>query len=98
MQHITMHHSRYIHVALATAEPIVANRLLKSIQQALPGFEVKASVLLFGMAEPIKHFEFCIPVDVIDCLHCLHLMSVFVVVAIFIFKYGDIFKLCFQNN
>jgi hypothetical protein len=67
MQHITMHHSRYIHVAMATAEPIVANRLLKSIQQALPGFEVKASVLLFGMAEPIKHFEFCIPVDVIDC-------------------------------
>lgn len=54
-------------MALATAEPKIANRLLKSIQEALPSFEVKASVLLFGMAKPIEHFEFCIPVDVIDC-------------------------------
>lgn len=69
MQYIAMFQSRIIHVALATAEPMVANRLLKSIQQALPSFEVNASVLLFGMAEPLNNDEFCVPVDVIDSLN-----------------------------
>jgi len=63
-----MNLNKNIHVVLATAEPKVANRLLKSIQQALPSFDVKASVLLFGMAQPIKICEFSIPVDLIDCI------------------------------
>ena len=60
--------SRTLHVALATAEPMVANRLLKSILQALPNFEINASILLFGITEPLNTDEFCVDVDVIDHL------------------------------
>ncbi|MFK5892664.1 MAG: hypothetical protein QM504_05540 [Pseudomonadota bacterium] len=61
-----MDSSNNLHIVLATAEPKVVNRLLNSIQQALPSFKVTASVLLFGMTESIQHFELCMPVDVID--------------------------------
>ncbi|WP_202944292.1 hypothetical protein [Colwellia psychrerythraea] len=62
-----MNLSKNIHVVLATAHPEVANRLLISMQQALPSFDVQASVLLFGMAQPIKPCKFSIPVDLIEC-------------------------------
>jgi len=55
-----------IHIALATAEPDVANRLLKSMKSKLPSFRIQASILLFGSTNPPKFYKFCIPVDIID--------------------------------
>jgi len=61
-----MRHNRNIHIALATAEPEVANRLLRSMQRELPSFSVKASILLIGSSKSSQFYKFCVPVDIID--------------------------------
>jgi len=61
-----MRHNRNIHIALATAEPDVANRLLRSMQHELPSFSIKASILLIGSSKSSLFYKFCVPVDIIE--------------------------------
>jgi hypothetical protein len=66
MRRIAMQSNNIINVVLASADIDVANSLLKSMHQALPSFEIKASILLFGITEPRKIYQFCRPVEIID--------------------------------
>lgn len=64
--------SRRIHIVLASAQPKIANRLLKSIRDALPSFQVEASILLFGAQQGSELVPFCIPVEIIDSVELFY--------------------------
>lgn len=58
-----------IHIALATSEPIIADRLLKSMKETLTSFNITASVLIFGMHQAtFNTHPFCVQVDIIDII------------------------------
>jgi len=59
-----------IHIALATSEPVIADRLLKSMKETLTSFNITASVLIFGMPQAtFNTHPFCVQVDIIDIVN-----------------------------